>query len=144
LNFDIEPAHGIAEAIEDADRLDEIMLDRLLVRSGERLGIHSATVLLGKVCDFGPDAFEKVMDLAHAAVTYVVLDMPQQWTGWARRTLIGADEVVVTAAPDMASLRNAKHMVDLLLEARPNDAPHRLVLNMLNAPKRPEVKPAEF
>ena len=40
-----------------------------------------------------------------------------------RRTLLGADDVVITAAPDLASLRNAKNIVDLVRQARPNDTP---------------------
>lgn len=144
LNYDLEPAHGIAEAIRETERLDEIMLDRLLTKAGERLNILSSPALLDNDYDFGPTGFEKLLDLAQSAAPYTILDMPHVWTGWSRRTLIAADEVVITATPDLASLRNAKHMIDLLREARPNDAPPKLVLNQLNAPKRPEIKPSEF
>ena len=61
-----------------------------------------------------------------------------------RRTLISADEVVVVATPDLASLRNAKNMIDLIRQGRPNDAPPRLVLNQIGVPGRPEIPAKDF
>jgi pilus assembly protein CpaE len=52
--------------------------------------------------------------------------------------------VVITATPELASLRNTKNLVDLLKQARPNDTPPRLILNQVGIPKRPEIPPAEF
>jgi pilus assembly protein CpaE len=77
-------------------------------------------------------------------VPTVVLDVPHTWTSWARKTLIAVDEVVITAVPDLANLRNAKAIVDFLRQARPNDAPPKLVLNQVGVPKRPEIKPDDF
>ena len=36
------------------------------------------------------------------------------WTGWTQRTLISADDILIVAAPDLANLRNAKNLIDLL------------------------------
>ena len=55
-----------------------------------------------------------------------------------------ADDVVIVAEPDLASLRNAKNMVDLVRRARPNDAPPRLVLNQVGVPGRPEIPVKDF
>ena len=74
----------------------------------------------------------------------MVLDLPHIWTGWMRKTLISADEVVVVATPDLASLRNAKNMIDLIRSGRPNDAPPRLVLNQVGVPGRPEIPAKDF
>ena len=61
-----------------------------------------------------------------------------------KRTLIGADEILVVAAPDLANLRNAKNLLDLLRAARPNDHRPSYCLNQVGVPKRPEIKPADF
>jgi len=52
--------------------------------------------------------------------------------------------VVITATPDLASLRNAKNIVDLVRQARPNDSPPVLVLNMVGSPGRPEIPVKDF
>jgi pilus assembly protein CpaE len=74
----------------------------------------------------------------------VVYDLPHVWSGWMRKTLLAADEVVIVAAPDLASLRNAKNMIDLLQRTRPNDAPPRLILNQIGLPGRPEIPVKDF
>ena len=61
-----------------------------------------------------------------------------------RTTLTQADEVVITATPELANLRNAKNLVDMLKKLRPNDAPPKLIINQAGMPKRPEISPADF
>jgi pilus assembly protein CpaE len=73
-----------------------------------------------------------------------VLDVPHVWTGWSRRTLIAADDILIVAAPDLANLRNTKNLIDLLRAARPNDSRPQYCLNMVGVPKRPEIKTADF
>ena len=75
---------------------------------------------------------------------WVVLDIPHGWNAWTRRMLIGSDEVIVVAAPDLANLRNAKNIMDNIRSARPHDYPPRLILNGVGMPKRPEISVAEF
>ncbi len=75
---------------------------------------------------------------------WIVLDLPHVWSGWARRMLVAADEVVVVASPDLANLRNAKNLIDNIKSARPHDHPPRLVLNGVGMMKRPEIETAEF
>ena len=72
------------------------------------------------------------------------MDLPHVWNAWMRRTLLSADDVVIVATPDLASLRNAKNLVDLIRQARPNDAPPKLVLNQVGVPGRPEIPAKEF
>jgi len=74
----------------------------------------------------------------------VIVDLPHVWAPWVKATLIGADEIVLVATPDLASLRNAKSMIELLRHNRPNDAPPRLVLNQVGQPKRPEIPSKDF
>jgi pilus assembly protein CpaE len=77
-------------------------------------------------------------------VPYVAVDLPHNWSAWTKRMLIQADEIVITAVPDLANLRNAKNIVDLAKQSRKNDALPHLVLNMANMPKRPEISAPEF
>jgi pilus assembly protein CpaE len=144
LDFNLDPAQGIAEAVFGADRLDEVLLDRLLAKCEDHLSLLAAPAALDKSYDFGETAFDQVLEIVQANVPTVVLDMPHLWTAWVRKTLIAADEVVVTAIPDLANLRNAKSIIDLLKQARPNDTPPKLILNQVGVPKRPEIKPDDF
>ena len=144
LDFNQDPLQGVADALSQPDRLDPVLLDRMMARCSDRLSLFAAPATLDVDYDISADAFEEVTSKIRATAPYVVLDLPHLWSGWMRRTLLGADDVVVTAAPDLASLRNAKNIVDLVRQARPNDSPPMLVLNMVGSPGRPEIPTKDF
>jgi pilus assembly protein CpaE len=144
LDFNQDPAQGIAEAVNAPDRLDDNFLDRLLARCSEHLSLLAAPATLDRTYDFSETAFEHVIDVAQAGVPTVILDLPHAWNAWIRKTLLAADEIVLTVEPDLANLRNAKNMVDLLKAARSNDHPPRLVVNKSGLAKRPEIKTDDF
>ncbi len=144
INFDQDPAQGIAEAVFSPDRIDEVYLDRLLAECSEKLSLLAAPSTLDRVYDFNESAFAQIIEIAQRSAPLVVLDVPHVWNGWTRRTLAEADEVVITATPELANLRNAKNLFDMLRKDRPNDNPPRLVLNQVGVPKRPEISVADF
>ncbi len=144
LDFNQDPLNGVADALSQPDRLDPTLLDRMMVRCTDKLSLFAAPATLDADWDVSPEAFEEVTTQIRGTAPFVVLDLPHLWSGWMRRGLIAADEVVVVATPDLASLRNAKNMIDLIKQGRPNDAPPRLVLNQVGVPGRPEIPAKDF
>src|SRR5438477_587294 len=141
-------------------RINDVSLDRELVRRGvsdyviARVGtldvvrsicnLFSAPATLERVYDFGADAFDAIFDTLRTTMPCIVLDVPHQRSGWAKRALIGADDILIVAAPDLANLRNTKNLFDLLKAARPNDRMPLYCLNQVGVPKRPEINASEF
>ncbi len=144
LDFNQDPVQGIADALLNPDRLDEVLLDRLLTKCSDQLSIFAAPVVLDRDFDITADACTAVIDVVRQHVPFVVLDLPHVWSNWVKSVLFHADEIVITAIPDLANLRNAKNLVDLIKAKRPNDSPPRLVINMAKMPKRPEISIKEF
>ncbi len=144
LDFNQDPPQGIAEAVFSPDRLDSNFLDRLLSKCSETLSLLAAPATLDRLYDFQETSFDAVIDILRASTPCIVLDVPHVWTAWSRRMLIGADDIVLVAAPDLANLRNAKSMMDVLRASRPNDRRPRLVINMAGVPKRPEISVQDF
>jgi pilus assembly protein CpaE len=144
LDFNQDPVQGIADALSAPERLDDQLLDRLLTKCSEHLSIFAAPVVLDRDFDFSPEACEMVIDVARQSVPFVAIDLPHGWSQWSKRLLVQADEIVITAVPDLANLRNAKNIIDLLKTTRKNDVKPFLVLNMANVPKRQEIGVREF
>jgi len=144
LDFNQDPVQGIADALSSPERLDEMLLDRLLTKCSEHLSIFAAPVVLDRDFDLSPEACDSVIDVVRRNVPYVAVDLPHVWTPWCKRVLLDADEIVVTANPDLANLRNAKNIIDLLRQSRANDGPPLLVVNMVGVPKRQEISVKEF
>ncbi|HUI94587.1 MAG TPA: CtpF protein [Xanthobacteraceae bacterium] len=144
LDYNQDPPQGVADAVFSPDRVDTAFVDRLLSKCTDHLSLLAAPATLDRVYDFTAEAFDPVFDALRASVPCVVLDVPHVWNAWTRRVLIGADDILIVAAPDLANLRNAKNLVDLLRAARPNDRRPLYCLNQVGIPKRPEIKPADF
>ncbi|MGZ3297517.1 MAG: AAA family ATPase [Asticcacaulis sp.] len=143
LDFNQDPPHGIADALNEPDRLDAVLLDRMLTKCTEKLSLFSAPAALEDYTA-GNEAYEDVTRKIRAAAPFIIMDLPHTWTPWVRSNLITADDVIIVATPDLASLRNAKNIIDLLKHARPNDQAPRLVLNQMDTPGRPEIPVKDF
>jgi pilus assembly protein CpaE len=144
LDFNQDPLQGMADALLKPDRLDPTLLDRMTARCSERLSLFAAPASLDNDYDISIEAYEEVTAKIRSTAPYVVLDLPHIWSGWMRRMMMTVDDVVITATPDLASLRNAKNLIDLVRKARPNDRPPQLILNQVGAPGRPEIPVKDF
>lgn len=144
LDFNQDPTQGVLDALNSPERVDEVFLDRLLSKCSDHLSLLAAPAMLDRPYDFEELSFDPLIEAGRSIVPVMVLDLPHQWSGWVRRQLREADEVVIVAEPDLANLRNAKNLVDVMKTGRPNDAPPRLVFNRVGMPKRPEIKTEDF
>lgn len=144
LNFNLDTGQGVLDALQDATRLDQVLFDRLLTSCGDHLSLLAAPATLDKTFDLNPNALGVLLDVAQSSVPITILDMPHLWTAWSKDVLLSVDEIVITATPDLACLRNAKNLITFLRQARPNDPAPKLVLNQTGVPKRPEIKTQDF
>jgi pilus assembly protein CpaE len=144
LDYNQDPLQGIANAVYSPERLDTAVMDRLLLKCTDHLSLLAAPATLERVYDFGADAFDSIFDTLRMTTPCIVLDVPHQWSGWTKRALVGADDILIVAEPDLANLRNAKNMLNMLKASRPNDRPPLYCLNQVGMPKRPEIDARGF
>jgi pilus assembly protein CpaE len=144
LDFNQDPPQGIADAVFSPDRVDAAFVDRLLSKCTDRLSLLAAPATLDREYDITPEAFEPILDTLRASVPFIVLDIPHMWSGWAKRAITSADDILIVASPDLPNLRNAKNIYDFAKSARPNDRAPMYLLNQVGMPKRPEVRTADF
>jgi pilus assembly protein CpaE len=144
LDFNQDPTQGIADAVFSPERIDIGFVDRLMSKCTDHLSLLAAPAALDRVYDFHPEAFDSIVDAMRATLPCIVLDIPHQWTGWTKRALIGADDILIVSGPDLANLRNAKNLMDLLKTSRPNDRRPHYCLNQVGVPKRPEISVDDF
>lgn len=143
LDFDQEASAGLVEALSSPERLDDVLLDRLLQKHTDRLSLFTAPSMLDRDFDLDDQAFETVLDVVRGTAPTIVVDVPHTWTTWSKRILMTADEIVITATPDLASFRNTKNLIDILGAARPNDASPTLIINQFD-PKTSAVQADQF
>jgi pilus assembly protein CpaE len=144
LDFNQDPIQGFADALSKPDRLDPVLLDRMTARCTERLSLFAAPASLDDNYEYTAEVYEEVLGKIRNTAPYVVLDLPHLWSGWMRKTLLSVDDVVIVCTPELAALRNAKNMIELIAKARPNDAAPHLILNQVGVPGRPEIPVKDF
>jgi pilus assembly protein CpaE len=144
LDYNKDPMQGIANAVFSGERPDTAFIDRLLAKCTDNLSLLAAPATLDRVYDFGEQAFDAIFDTLRMTTPCIVLDIPHQWSGWTKRALVGADDILIVAEPDLANLRNTKNMLTMLKSSRPNDRTPLYCLNQVGMPKRPEINARGF
>lgn len=144
LDFNHENQQTIADALLAPERVDDVVVSKLLAKVTDRLSLFTAPATVSQIMDIPASSYTSIIDTVRRVMPYVVLDMPHAWNEWTYATLLGSDEVILVCQPDLASLRNGKNIIDELKAQRPNDAPPKLVVNMMGVPKRPEIPAKDF
>ncbi len=127
-----------------AGDVSEDALDSAMTRAHERLLIAAAPGApnLGVALESG--AVSAMIARVRRTSAFVVVDVPHVWTAWVRDLLVGADEVLLVASPDLASLRNTDNLMKLLRQERGERAEPAIALTMTGVPKRPEISLKDF
>lgn len=136
---------GIGTAIGlTADRgLDETLLERLIVDCGAGLHLLPSPASLSNPFDHRSDTFDAVVDLLRTTHANIILDLPHGWTPMIHQTIAQAGSFVLVSTCDLASVRNAKAIIDTATEARSGAAP-LTVLNAVGIPKRGDPTPQQI
>jgi pilus assembly protein CpaE len=144
LNFNQDGSGGILEALNAPDRLDSTLVERMMTKLGNKLSLLNGPGTVDREFNIEGHAVEAILNVVRASAPLVMVDVPNMWAPWIKNTLLNADEIVITATPELPSLRNAKNLMDLLRSSRPNDRVPHLIINQVGVPKRPEIAPADF
>lgn len=129
LDFAYDNASGLEEALADADRLDDTLLDRVMLRHTERLSILPTSSSLNTMPITDSAAYDAIVSAVRSISPLSVFDIPHVWDDWTTNLLTTVDDVVITAIPDLANLRNTKNLIDFLKAQRPHDVDPILILN---------------
>ncbi|MBC7952623.1 MAG: pilus assembly protein CpaF [Rhodospirillaceae bacterium] len=144
LAFNLDAKQHVAEALGNPERLDGVLLDRFLAAYDDGLKVLSSAGEIRQCPPVTLEAVDKLLDLACRMAPVVVVDLPHLWADWTEHLLVVADELVVTAVPNLASLRDTKALLDLLTTRRGEGAAPRLVLNKIDAFKKTQLSPKDF
>jgi pilus assembly protein CpaE len=144
LNFNQDSTGGIVDALGQPDRVDSMLVERLMTKLGDKLSLLNGPGTVEREFNIEAHAIESILNVVRSSAPLVVVDVPNMWAPWVKQTLINSDDIIITATPELPSLRNAKNLVDFLKAARANDRPPKLILNQVGVPKRPEISPADF
>ena len=144
LDFQYDNMSGLEEALGEPDRLDETLMDRIMIRHTQKLSILPTSGSLNTKPVMESSSYEAVVNAVRGISPLSILDMPHFWSDWTTNILTSVDDVVVTATPDLAGMRNAKNLIEFLKTQRPNDPEPILILNCVGMSPKTEISVKDF
>ena len=145
LAFNMELRQTVLDALAQPERLDPLLLDRLLTAHGERVRVLASPADPRQSLIATLDGIDRLIDMAARMAPAIVVDLPRLWCDWSDHVLAGADEIVLVAQPDLASLREAKRFLELVAPRRVEGAAApRLVVNKQDCYRKTQLSPKDF
>lgn len=143
FSFKDDAAKTVADVLGD-ESADDTFIEHAAVKPTKRLRVLPAPANLEPGVRLDASSLDQLLLRARRLSPFVVLDLPHVWSGWVKQILASADDVVVVSAPDLASLRNTKNMLEQFRHLRPRAHAPSVVLSMTGMPKRPEILAKDF
>lgn len=144
LALNVVPRQTAADVLQHADRIDDLLVERVLERCGDRLRLLAAPSAIGTRVQPTEESVERLVGVLRQKADHVVIDLPRVWTPWLRGLVGDAAAVVLVAYPDLVNLRNARALVDLMEAEREPGAPVHLVFNRAGLARKAELTAADF
>jgi pilus assembly protein CpaE len=107
LALDIEPTHGLREALENPSRIDSLFINSATVKIGERLTVMAAEEGPDSEVTYDPAAIDLLIDELTRQSDCVIIDVPRGFAAVRARVLASATDVLITTDLSLAGLRDA-------------------------------------
>lgn len=143
LYYDLQPGHGLREALENPDRIDDVFVARLLVKVSERLEVISSEESLDDNPEFTIEGFTKLIAVLKKKFHYVIIDVPRRFNQITRHVIENSSVMMIVADPSLASIRD----VDRYCRQFGFEGESRRIITVLNKVgeyKRGEVTHDDF
>ena len=113
LSLDLEPERGFREAIDSPDRIDELLLQRAMIKATDRLHLLSTEEDLSRPVINGVSSFETLLGTLKAEFDAVYVDLPRMLTPIYADLLASASTIAVVVDLSLPSLRDALRILAL-------------------------------
>jgi pilus assembly protein CpaE len=107
LALDVEPTHGLREALENPSRIDSLFINSATVKIGERLAVMAAEEAPDNEVAYDPAAIDLLIDELSRQSDCVIVDVPRGFAAVRARVLAHATDILVTTDLSLAGLRDA-------------------------------------
>lgn len=141
--FGLKKSTGFVDALRNPHRIDDLFLDRALIKKTDKLMVLSAEEPLEENADFDPVALDAVLRILQQRFHYVLMDLPRRPGILYRQILERAEIQVVMATPTIAALRDCMRISRLIGR---EDLGQRalLVVNHVSPTPRGEIPRLDF
>lgn len=143
LHLDLDPSHGLREALENPARIDGLYLERIMTPHSDTLQVFSAEESLREAVYLDREALSLLLSELRSRFHFVVVDLPRQVSAATQELLKLTTDLVLVSDLSLAGMRDSSRIVQLVPEA--NAACQiTLVLNRVGEYRQPGMTPSDF
>ncbi len=143
LSLDIEPSHGLREALENPDRIDGLFMDRSMTQHSDRLFVMSAEESPDEALLIDYSAVELLTNELRSKFHYVFVDLPRVATPCTHQILESSTDLLIVSDLSLAGMRDTMRVLGMLpgINAACNPI---VIINRGGEHKQGEMPRAEF
>ncbi len=143
LSLDIEPSRGLREALENAERVDSLFMDRMMTQHSDRLFVLSAEESPDETLLFDFAAIELLLNDLRNKFHYVIVDLPRSASPATLQVLEHATDLILVSDLSLAGMRDTMRTIGFLptLNASCNST---VIASRAGEHKNGEMPKAEF
>jgi pilus assembly protein CpaE len=127
--LDLPSTSPVQEFIDEPARLDESMLESMMLRHQTGLQVLTAPRTLLPLSAYGPEGIRNLVDVAKRNFEYVIVDLPVVLAPWTDSVLRSASVVYLVTSISVPSAHRLIKFFELLHEEGVRNLPMRLVAN---------------
>jgi len=143
LSLDLEPTHGLREALENAGRIDSLYVDRTMAQHSETLYVLSAEENLDEMVLVDPGAVQGLLTELRNKFHYVIVDMHRGMADSTTKILEEATNLVLVTDLSLAGMRDTLRVSQMLPSTNASCQIY-VAANRVGEHKNGEISRAEF
>ncbi|MDF1586520.1 AAA family ATPase [Marinimicrococcus flavescens] len=117
LHLDLDPSHGLREALENPSRIDGLYLERIMTRHSDTLQVLSAEEKLDETVYVDREALSLLLGELRSRFHFVVVDLPRQMSAATQELLALTTDLVLVSDLSLAGMRDCSRLLQLVPEA---------------------------
>lgn len=118
LSLDLNPSSTIMDALRDIERIDNVFLQALMTKHASGLDVLAAPGDIASIENVREDGVRHILESCAQHYEFVILDMPRVFMPWMVEGLRQANPLMLVVHHDLASIRDAKVILDALPHLR--------------------------
>lgn len=140
LSLDLEPTHGLREALENPGRIDSLFIASAMANESENLLVLSAEEGLEQHLMIDEYAVEALLRSLRSSFDAIVVDMPRSASVDPTSVIASSNSVVIVSELSLSALRDTARIMALAKA----QAPEATVTIVVNKDGKGEMPKAEF
>ena len=143
LNLDLEPSHGLVEALQNPGRVDGLFIASAMVNESENLFVLAAEEPLEAPISFDPEASDLLFDELCHNFDCVVVDLPGSAVSQHRGLLAHATDILVVSTLSLPCVRDVMRVLSFAKECAPT-ARRSVIANQVRPGNKGQISKRDF